>query len=73
MGAATGEVRWWSKEGSMSPLKVSLHPTRCHVFGHRTHHALPGFGLILAGVALVAHDWADRRRWIADLIAARER
>jgi hypothetical protein len=40
-------------------VQVSL-PRRLHVFGIRIHHGLVGCGAVLTGIALMAHDWADR-------------
>jgi hypothetical protein len=36
---------------------------RLWVGSQRLHHGLTGFFLTGAGVALMAHDWHDRRFW----------
>ena len=42
-------------------IRVSLHPPRVTVFGHRVHHGLIGLVLLL-------HDRHDARVWLRDLI-----
>lgn len=63
----------------MKLLHVERHPTgpRCWVLGQRVHHGTTGLALIAAGIAtrkralsviglaLIAHDRADARRWFA--------
>lgn len=48
-------------------LRITQHPTgpRLWICGHRVHHGLTGVLLVLAGVALAAHDRHDRASWFA--------
>lgn len=65
----------------MRLVEVDGWPPQVFIRGRRTHHGFVGAvvagtglaigspALVIAGAALMAHDIADRRRWIIDFLA----
>lgn len=47
-------------------LRYEQHPDgrRCYLAGRRVHHGLVGLAAAVVGVALMLHDWRDRRVWL---------
>jgi hypothetical protein len=46
-------------------VRYDARRRRLWVCGQRLHHGLTGIVLAGAGMALIAHDWADRSIWFA--------
>ena len=49
---------------SLTPLlRYDARRRRLWIAGQRVHHGMTGALLLVAGTALMAHDWKDRSLW----------